>query len=78
MLDRLINQLDTLIPFLGLANEEIFTLIHNDTTNWFTLEQKTVIPDIYPAYQNQVSISAFLLGYSYFEAFIADLAKKSF
>lgn len=76
MLDRLIDQLDTLIPFLGLAHEEIFNVIHNDVDDWFSAKQRESIPETYNSYKNQIASSAFLLGYSYFEAFISDLAKK--
>ena len=76
MIENFILQLDTLVPFLGLAHEEIFSKIHNENQEWFTEQQRKSLPDTFTAYKNQVSVSAFLLGYSYFEAFVADLAKK--
>ena len=75
MLDRLISQLDTLVPFLGLAHDEIFQVIHDKNRDWFSSSQREALPETFTAYQGQVAVSAFLLGYSYFEAFIADLAK---
>lgn len=76
MIDRFILQLDTLVPFLALAHKDIFSKIHDENQEWFTEQQRKTIPETYSSYKNQVSVSAFLLGYSYFEAFIADLAKK--
>ena len=76
MIKNFILQLDTLVPFLGLAHEEIFSKIHDENQEWFTDQQRKSLPDTFTAYKNQVSVSAFLLGYSYFEAFVADLAKK--
>jgi len=76
MIDRFISQLDTLVPFLALGHKDIFTKIHDENQEWFTEQQRKTLPETYSAYTNQVSVSAFLLGYSYFEAFIADLAKK--
>ena len=76
MIENFILQLDTLVPFLGLAHEEIFSKIHDENQEWFTEQQRKSLPDTFTTYKNQVSVSAFLLGYSYFEAFIADLAKK--
>ncbi|MCB0627756.1 MAG: hypothetical protein KDC43_28485 [Saprospiraceae bacterium] len=76
MIENLFSQLDTLVPFLGLANEEIFSKIHDENQEWFTEQQRKSLPDTFNSYKNQVSVSAFLLGYSYFEVFIADLAKK--
>lgn len=76
MIDRFISQLDTLVPFLALAHKDIFSTIHDENKEWFTEQQRKTLPETYSAYKNQVSVSAFLLGYSYFEAFIADLAKR--
>jgi hypothetical protein len=76
MVEQFILQLDTLVPFLGLAQEGIFEIIHDENQEWFTEQQRRSLPETFAAYSCQVSISAFLLGYSYFEAFIADLAKK--
>jgi len=68
--DRLIQQLDTLVPFLALSHKQVFDLIHRDNEEWFPEKQKSTLPDTLLSYQTQIAHSAFLLGYSYFEAFI--------
>jgi len=70
---RFIGQLDTLIPFLGLAHKEIFLTLHGNYSEWFSVEQQATLPDSLKEYCTQVSHAAFLLGYSYAEAFITDL-----
>lgn len=70
---RFIGQLDTLIPFLGLAHEEIFLSLHGNYSGWFSIEQQATLPNSFNEYCTQVSNAAFLLGYSYAEAFITDL-----
>ncbi|HUT09588.1 MAG TPA: hypothetical protein VMY42_03760 [Thermoguttaceae bacterium] len=74
--ERIIRQLDTLVPFLGLAHEEVFDLIRQEHEHWFSTEQEKALPSTFDSYRNQVSQSAFLLGYSYFEAFLADLVRE--
>ncbi|MCM1985408.1 hypothetical protein [Lyngbya confervoides] len=70
---RFVDQLDTLIPFLGLAHEEIFLTLHENYCGWFSIEQQATLPNSFRKYRTQVSHGAFLLGYSYAEAFITDL-----
>lgn len=73
--DRIMRQLDTLVPFLALAGEEAFDLIRREQGEWFTPEQQDALPHTLREYRCQVAHSAFLLGYSYFEAFLADLVR---
>lgn len=75
LIERLVEQLDTLVPFLGLCHETVFKLIHDANSEWFPQKQRDALPETFAAYKAQVSVSAFLLGYSYFEVFVADLAK---
>jgi len=70
---RFIGQLDTLIPLLGLAHEEIYSALHENYAEWFSAEQQATLPGSFKEYCIQVSHAAFLLGYSYAEAFITDL-----
>lgn len=72
---RVISQFDTLVPFLALSHEEVFNLIKKDYSVWFPESSESGLPDSYSNYQIQVVHSAFLLGYSYFEAFLADLVR---
>ncbi len=74
--DRLIGQLDTLIPFLALVHREAFDLIGERYGDWLPEWQQGSLPETYAIYQTQVAHSAFLLGYSYYEAFLSDLARQ--
>jgi len=76
LLTRVISQFDTLIPFLAISDEEVFNLIKKDKTIWFHEDQESAFPDSYAIYQTQITHSAFLLGYSYLEAFLADLVRQ--
>lgn len=71
--DRLVGQLDTLVPFLALAHREIFDLMSSKYYGWYSEDQQHTLPDTYEAYNTQIAHSAFLLGYSYTEAFVTDL-----
>lgn len=70
---RLIGQLDTLIPFLALAHHDVFDVLSSHYASWSPPEQQDTLPNTYDAYATQVAHGAFLLGYSYAEAFITDL-----
>jgi len=74
--NRLINQLDSLIPFLALTHREAFDLIGRRYGEWLPDWQQNSLPETYALYQTQVTHSAFLLGYSYYEAFLSDLARQ--
>ncbi len=71
-LDRLINQLDTLFPFLALSREDIFDVLNLHRYTWF-VEDEASLPVAYSIYRKQINHSAFLLGYSYLESFLTDL-----
>jgi hypothetical protein len=71
--DRLIEQLDSLVPFLALAHREVFSVLSAEYEGWYTDERRTTLPESYCTYRHQVAHAAFLLGYSYAEAFITDL-----
>ncbi len=73
--DRVIRQFDTLVPFLAVSHEEVFEIIRRHEADWFPPSEGQPLPDTYQMYQVQVSHAAFLLGYSYFEAFLADVVK---
>ena len=76
LLTRVISQFDTLIPFLAISREDVFNLIKKEKSIWFSPDQEPTFPDSYTIYQMQITHSAFLLGYSYFEAFLADLVRE--
>ncbi len=77
ILDRLISQLDTLIPFIATSYRDVFNLIQKEKSIWFHDDQEK-LPKTYEIYRKQINHSAFILGYSYFEAFLNDLAKEIF
>jgi hypothetical protein len=62
--------------FLALGNEEIFRLIWDRHTTWVTEAQRGLIPNKLGTYQTQVAQAGFLLGYSYAEAFLNDVARQ--
>jgi hypothetical protein len=76
LLDRLVSQLDSLVPFLGLARVEVFGFLRKNYDEWFSKDIQENLPKEYSIYQNQINHSGFLLGYSYFEAFLTDLARE--
>lgn len=77
ILNRLISQLDTLIPFIAISYQDVFDLIQQEKNIWFRDDQKK-LPKTYKIYRKQINHSAFILGYSYFEAFLNDIAKEIF
>lgn len=70
---RLIEQLDSLVPFLALAHEEVFGVLSTEYSDWYPDERRTTLPDSYGAYCHQIAHAAFLLEYFYSDAFITDL-----
>jgi hypothetical protein len=74
--ERFIEQLNSLVMFLALGNEEIFPLIWDRNTIWVTEAQRPLIPSKLGTYQTQVAHAGFLLGYSYAEAFLNDVARQ--
>jgi hypothetical protein len=76
LVDRLISQLDTLVGFLALSHEEAFAIIQEHHAQWFGAEEREAIPNSYSVYRTQVAHGTFVLGYSYAEAFLADLIRE--
>lgn len=76
LIERVISQLDTLVAFLALSRQEIFAIIQEHHAQWFSAKEEEALPDSHTAYQTQVAHAAFVLGYSYAEAFLADLIRK--
>jgi hypothetical protein len=76
ILNRVITQFDTLIPFLAISHEDVFSLINKEKNIWFAPEQRAALPVSYKIYKTQITHSAFLLGYSFFEAFLTDLVRQ--
>jgi hypothetical protein len=66
-------QIDGLVPFLALAHDTIYDAISPELTPWYEPEEHPSILDHVELHQEQIAHAAFLLGYSYFEAFITDL-----
>lgn len=76
LLNRVIGQFDTLISFLAISREDVFKLIKKEKNIWLPEDQESAFPDSYTIYRTQITHSAFLLGYSYFEAFLTDLIRQ--
>lgn len=74
--DRLVKQLDHLVAFLALGHEEVFEVVHEHYDEWVEGPQQGTMPDTFGLFRAQVSNSAFLLGYSFFEAFLADVIRQ--
>ena len=77
-LETFLAQLDSLVVFMAAAHEEIFETIKAHTSTWFVEAQSPKLPEAFEAYRVTVSNAAFLLGYAYFESFLADLAREIF
>lgn len=75
LLSRLIQQLDTLVAFLSLGHAEVYSLVESSYENWVPHDQQSTLPESAHIFEIQISHSAFLLGYSYFEAFLSDCMK---
>jgi len=73
-----IGQLDTLVAFLALAHDEVFEVVRSEYDNWVPSDQHSTLPNSFAIYQTQVSHAAFLLGFSYFEAFLTDVVHLIF
>ncbi len=74
-LEAFISQLDGLVVFLAAAYEEVFRTIQQHESAWFPESQNPTLPDTFDSYRVTISKAAFLLGYAYFETFLADLAR---
>jgi hypothetical protein len=72
--DRLINQLNELIPLIGISRQDVFELIHQNKGLWFP-DTAEDLPESYNVYKRQINHSSFILGYSYWEAFLTDLVE---
>ena len=72
----MIDQFNTLVPFLALSHENVFNLIRTEKAEWFDEVDESNLLESQSKYQIQVSQAAFLLGVAYFEAFLADLVKQ--
>lgn len=70
---RLVGQLDTLVPFLALSHREIFDVLKEKYGGWYTDNRRSTLPNTFKEYGYQIAHAAFLLGYSYAEAFVTDL-----
>ncbi len=76
LLDRVISQLDTLVPYLSLAHQEVFDLVESQYDNWCQTPEETPLPNTFDAFTVQIAHSAFVLGFSYADAFLADLIRE--
>ena len=77
-IDRLITQLDSLVPFLALGHKEVYGILQQNYSERYAEDQQESLPDKFESYQTQVAHAAFLLGFSYVEAFLADITKEAF
>ena len=75
LLDRLIAQLDSLVPFLALEHEEFFVVLDSHFREWYKRDSGAGMPQTLNQYKTQVAHAGFILGYSFFEAFLADLMR---
>lgn len=70
-----IKKLDDLVFFMTFANDNIFTIMLNERRNRPNDPNFINFPINTEIFSKQIHHAAFLLGYSYFEAFLGDLAK---
>ncbi len=76
LLERVISQLDTLVPYLSLAHNEVFDLVATKYDDWCQTSEETPFPNTFEAFTTQIAHSAFVLGFSYTDAFLADLIRE--
>jgi hypothetical protein len=74
--NQLLKQLDSLIPFLALEHEAFFQVLQNNFQQWFPDSSENNFPATLENYKIQVAHGAFLLGYSYLEAYLSDILKE--
>lgn len=76
--NRLITQLDSLVPFLAPGHSEIYSVLQVNYSTWYTEDVQKSLPGRFDSYQTQVAHAAFLPVFSYVEAFLADITKEAF
>ncbi len=76
LLERTIVHFDTLVVFLALERDEIFSLLAQHERDWMPDPEGPYLPGDVEHYRLQVCHAALLLGYSYMEAFLADLCRE--
>lgn len=76
--EAFVAQLDSLVIFLAAAHDEVFQTIRRNTQAWFPESQDAQLPETFESYRATVCNAAFLLGYAYFESFLADLARDMY
>lgn len=75
ILDNLIERLNYLIGLLDISSEESFNKIRGHKIQKDFDSVGEVYKNQYKVYRNQITISAILLGYAYFEAYLTDLLR---
>lgn len=78
LLERVISQLDMLVPYLSLAHEEVFALVAKEYNTWCPTPETTPMPNTFEEFKKQIAHAAFVLGFSYADAFFADLIREIF
>ena len=76
LLERIIGQLDTLAPYLSLSHKDVFDLVAEEYDSWSDGNPPAPFPSNFDAFKTQVAHSAFVLGYSYADAFLSDLMRE--
>lgn len=76
LLSRVIAQFDTLISLLDISEEHVYNVIRGQKSVWFPQGGESALPRPYSVYREHIIHSALVLGYSYFEAFLADLVRE--
>ncbi len=75
LLERVISQLDMLVPYLSLAHQEVFDLVESEYDDWCPTPEETPLPSTFDAFTTQIAHAAFVLGFSYADAFLTDLLR---
>jgi hypothetical protein len=76
-LEVLLTQFDGLVVFLPASSDEVFQLIRRKELPGFPSSQDPHAPETFEGCQTALCNAAFLLGYAYLEAFLADIVKQS-
>ena len=70
-LNYLVKQLNLLIGFLEVSEENIYDLIKTHDSFGFGFSIESSYENEYENYKNHVTTSAFILGFAHFEDFIS-------
>ncbi len=77
-LEYLIKQLDLIIGFLNVSDEEVYNQIKNHDKFDFGISIDNLYEGNFENFRNHITASSLILGFSHFEDFISKMVAKIF